>query len=142
MRDRLVVELQANLSEIGHLAGQVEAFGNRNNVSAEVIGHINLALDELLTNTISHGFDGPSSDPITVTLGLDDGLITIELVDSGKPFDLFAVADPDISQPIDKRPIGGLGIFLVRRVMDHVDYRQASGQNRVTLIKKTHAPGG
>jgi serine/threonine-protein kinase RsbW len=141
MPNRLVVELQGNLSEIPALAGQVEAFGNLNNVPETAIAHVNLALDELITNTISYGFDGPGPHRLVVTLHCGDGLISVELLDSGRPFDPFVRDDPDITQPIESRPTGGLGIFLVRKVMDHVDYRHVNGQNRVTLTKKTNVAG-
>jgi serine/threonine-protein kinase RsbW len=140
MQDHLVIELQGNLSELPGLAGQVEAFGARNKVPAAAINQINLALDELLTNTISYGFDGAGPRRIRITLRLDDGSIAMELLDGGKPFDPFAHPDPDITQPIESRPIGGLGVFFVRKLMDHVDYQHVNGQNRVTLIKKTNLP--
>lgn len=140
MQDHLVIELQGNLSELPGLARQVEAFGARNKVPAATINQINLALDELLTNTISYGFDGPGSRRIKVTLRLDDGTIAMELLDDGRPFDPFARPDPDVTQPIESRPIGGLGVFFVRKLMDHVDYQHVNGQNRVTLIKKTNLP--
>jgi serine/threonine-protein kinase RsbW len=141
MQDRLIIELQGNLSEIPRLARQIEAFGCRNNLPKTALHHINLAVDELLTNTISYGFDGPGSRVIRVSLQLDDGLLSVELLDSAKPFDPFAQPDPDITQSIENRPIGGLGIFFARKLMDHVGYHHANGQNRVTLGKKIDPPG-
>ncbi len=141
MRDQLVVELQGNLSEIPVLAGRIEDFGNRNQVPAKIVGQLNLALDELLTNTISYGFDAARPHRIEVTLTLADGVLTVELVDSGRPHDPFNRADPDITRPIEERPIGGLGVFFVRKLMDRVDYRLVNGQNHITLVKNTITPG-
>jgi anti-sigma regulatory factor (Ser/Thr protein kinase) len=147
MQDQLVIELRSDLSEIRRVAEEVEAFGSRNKLPDIVIGHVNLALDELLTNTISYGFEppaarrGPIAPLIKVTLKLDDGRLLVELVDNGKPFDPFKRADPDVSRAIEDREIGGLGIFLVRKLMDQVGYARVNDQNRVTLVKKTNVSG-
>jgi serine/threonine-protein kinase RsbW len=141
MRDHLVIELQGNLSEIPTLAGRIEAFGARNKIPQAAIGQINLALDELLTNTMSYGFDSAGSRRIAITLRIDDGIVAVEVLDGGTPYDPFARPDPDVTQPIEKRPIGGLGVFFVRKLMDRVDYERVNGQNRVTLVKNTNAPG-
>jgi serine/threonine-protein kinase RsbW len=136
MQDELVIELHSELSEIARLAGQVEAFGARNNVPEAAIGHVNLALDELITNTISYGVVDQRSHRIRVTLRLDHGRLVVELLDDGRPFAPFGGDDPDVTWSIEDRPIGGL-IYFVRKLMDHVDYQRVNGQNRVTLIKNT-----
>ena len=141
MGDRLSVELHGELTEIRGLAARVEEFGARHQMAEALIGHINLALDELLTNTISYGFDDGRPHRIRVTLNLQDGDLAIEIADDGKPFDPFATADPDLTLPVESRPIGGLGIFFVRKLMDQVDYRRVNGENRILLIKKTKNAG-
>ena len=139
MPDRLVVELQGNLLEIRRLARLIEEFGAHNKVPEAAIVQVNLALDELLTNTISYGFDDAASHHrLTASLRFGAGVLTAELVDDGKPFDPFKCADPNLSEPIGSRTIGGLGVFLVRKLMDEVDYRRVNGENRVTLIKRTN----
>jgi anti-sigma regulatory factor (Ser/Thr protein kinase) len=137
MQDALVIELYSELSDITRLAGQVEMFGVRNDVPELAIAHINLALDELLTNSMSHGVVDPASHRIQVTLRLEDGRLLVEVLDNGKPFAPFERADPDLTRSLEEREIGGLGIFFVRKLMDHVDYQHVNGQNRVTLIKNT-----
>lgn len=140
MQDELVIELKSELTEIARLAGQVEAFGVRNHIPAVAIIHVNLALDELITNTISYGIVDRRSHRIRVTLRLDHGQMAVELLDNGRPFAPFGGDDPDLTASIEDRAIGGLGIYFVRRLMDHVDYQHSNGQNCVTLIKKI-APG-
>jgi serine/threonine-protein kinase RsbW len=140
MQDELVIELKCELTEIARLAGQVEAFGVRNNVPQTAIRHLNLSLDELITNTISYGVVDAPSHRIKVTLRLDRGALSVELLDNGRPFAPFQGDDPDITGSLEDRAIGGLGIYFVRKLMDHVDYEHVNGQNRVTLIKNT-APG-
>jgi anti-sigma regulatory factor (Ser/Thr protein kinase) len=141
MQDELVIELDSELSEIARLAGQVEAFGARHDVPEITIGHVNLALDELITNTISYGVVDQRSHRIRVTLRLDHGRLMVEILDDGRPFAPFGGADPDVTRSIEDRPIGGLGIYFVRKLMDHVDYQHVNGQNRVTLVKNTAIKG-
>jgi serine/threonine-protein kinase RsbW len=114
MQDELVIELHSELPEIARLAGQVEAFGVRNNVPAIAIGHVNLALDELITNTISYGVVDGRSHRIRVTLRLDHGKLAVEILDNGRPFAPFGADDPDVTQSIEDRPIGGLGIYFAQ----------------------------
>jgi serine/threonine-protein kinase RsbW len=137
MQDELVVELKSELTEIARLAAAVEAFGVRNNVPETAIGHLNLALDELITNAISHGVVDGSSHRIKVTLRLDHGALAVELVDNGRRFAPFQGDGPDLTRSVEDRAIGGLGLYFVRKLMDHVDYEHVNGQNRVTLIKNT-----
>jgi serine/threonine-protein kinase RsbW len=137
MQDELVIELYSELSDIARLAGQVEMFGVRNDVPKLAIAHVNLALDELLTNSMSHGVVDPTSHRIQVTLRLEHGRLLVEVLDNGKPFALFERSGPDLTRPLEEREIGGLGIFFVRKLMDHVDYQHVNEQNRVTLIKNT-----
>jgi anti-sigma regulatory factor (Ser/Thr protein kinase) len=137
MQDELVIELHRELSDIARLAGQVETFGVRNDVPELAIAHVNLALDELLTNSMSHGVVDPASHRIRVTLRVDRGRLLVEVLDNGKPFSPFECGDPDLTRSLEEREIGGLGIFFIRKLMDHVDYQHVNGQNRVTLIKNT-----
>ena len=61
--------------------------------------------------------------------------MTIEMVDDGKPFDPLTEAPvPDVNAPMDERPIGGLGVFLVRKLMDELTYRREEGRNHLTLV--------
>jgi serine/threonine-protein kinase RsbW len=137
MQDELVIGLYSELSDIARLAGQVEMFGVRNDVPKLAIAHVNLALDELFTNSMSHGVVDPTSHRIRVTLRLEHGRLLVEALDNGKPFAPFERSGPDLTRSLEEREIGGLGIFFVRKLMDHVDYQHVNGQNRVTLIKNT-----
>jgi serine/threonine-protein kinase RsbW len=140
MQDELAIELKSELTEIARLAGQVEAFGVRNRIPAAAISHVNLALDELITNAMSYGIADRRSHRIRGTLRFGHGQMAVELLDNGRPFAPFGRDDPDLGASIEDRAIGGLGMYFARRLMDHVEYQHSNGQNRVTLIKKT-APG-
>ncbi|MEN6461574.1 MAG: SpoIIE family protein phosphatase, partial [Syntrophomonas sp.] len=128
--------LKNRLEEISVLAEAIEDFGAVNNLPKEAIFQVNLSLDELLTNTISYGFSAGGEHEIIIELALRDKTLTIEIRDDGLPFNPLQHSEPDISQDIEERPIGGLGIHLVRKMMDDIEYRREADCN--VLIMKKH----
>ena len=98
---------------------------------------IDVAIDELFGN-ISHYAYAPGTGEATVGFDFDEEARTVSVVfsDRGVPFDPLVRIDPDISAPAQERAIGGLGIFLVKKTMDSLDYRYADGKNVLTIKKK------
>ncbi|MCY4558926.1 MAG: ATP-binding protein [Chloroflexi bacterium] len=94
-----------------------------------------LAVDELLTNTISYGYDDDGEHRIELVLRLEGGALVFEIADDGRAFDPLQASTPDIGASLQDRAIGGLGIYLVRKTMDGVTYRRQDGRNVVTLTK-------
>ena len=92
---------------------------------------------ELLTNTISYGYEDAGEHSIDIMIRLEGDVLAIEISDDGIEFAPDSAADPDTNAAIEDRPIGGLGIFLTRKMMDSFDYRRDEGRNIVTLTKKT-----
>ena len=128
------VTIETRLEELTRLTEAVEALGEQEDWSPGLVGKVNLALEELALNTINHGHDGGLHE-ITVTFNSTDDALTIDVVDDGKPFDpLTDVPEPDVNAPLNDRAIGGLGIFLVRKLMDELSYRREEGRNHVTLV--------
>ena len=97
---------------------------------------IDVAIDELFAN-ISHYAYGEATGEATVRFDFDpsDRMATITFVDSGMPFDPLEKADPDVTVSAEKRAIGGLGIFLVKKTMDNLTYRYENGKNVLTIYK-------
>jgi anti-sigma regulatory factor (Ser/Thr protein kinase) len=96
---------------------------------------LSVVLDELLANEISHGIAGRDARLLTVEVELDDYRLAVTLTDDGPPFDPFSYAAPDTTLSVDERQIGGLGIHLVRELMDEVSYQRRAGHNVVVLVK-------
>ena len=85
-------------------------------------------------NTINHGHDG-GLHQISITFSSTDDALVIDILDDGKPFDPLTDAPiPNVNAPINERPIGGLGVYLVRKLMDEVTYRREEGRNHLTLV--------
>ena len=103
----------------------------------KLLNKIELALDELYTNIASYAYE-PGTGDIEIDYDLDEEtrLLTVVVADRGKAFDPLAKEDPNIALPAQGRKIGGLGIFIVKQVMDEVSYRREDGKNILTLKKK------
>jgi anti-sigma regulatory factor (Ser/Thr protein kinase) len=128
--------IKSELAEIARLAGQVEGFGVNNNIEPCHISNINLALDELITNTISYGYDDNKEHEIIIDMRLAESEIVVQVQDDGKPFNPLDMPDPDLGLELDQRPAGGLGIYLVRTMMDQVEYERRGNQNIITMRKR------
>ena len=98
---------------------------------------LRLALEEALVNAVSYAY--PKGEKGTINLKAihdkDNRLLRFELTDSGKPFDPTKVAEADVTLGVEERPVGGLGIFLIRKCMDSVTYRRDNGMNRLIMTK-------
>jgi len=125
-------------SELLKLADAIEGFVRDARLSDDVLFALNLALDEAVVNTLSYAWDDPAArHEIELRFAYDGSVVTVEVEDDGKPFDPTAAAAVDTSAPEHERGIGGLGIHLVRQVMDRVAYRRLpAGRNLLTLQKK------
>ena len=98
---------------------------------------ISVAAEEIFVNIASYAY-APQTGMATVRLTITDAPPAVELrfIDSGTPFDPLAKADPDVTLSAEERGIGGLGIFMTKKVMDSVHYAYADGGNILTLVKK------
>lgn len=127
--------LNADLQEISRLPQFVEEICNELQLPAAVSFNLNLVLEEAVTNIIQYAYQDKDGKTITVSAEYDPSGITLKLTDSGVAFDPTAVPDADTSLSLNERPVGGLGIFLIRQIMDSVLYSRESGHNILTLRK-------
>src|ERR1700722_10229196 len=102
----------------------------------EITFKMALVLEEAVTNVINYAFsDLPPPHVIRVRLDIAIERIVAEIVDNGRPFDPLARPEPDLSRPLEQRVPGGLGIPLMRRMTDRIEYRRSDGDNRLRLQK-------
>lgn len=103
---------------------------------ADVKIQVDIAVEEIFVN-ISHYAYNPEVGPATIRAEVVDNplSVTLTFVDKGMPYDPLAKDDPDITLSAEERQIGGLGIFMVKKSMDHVDYEYKDGQNILTIKK-------
>lgn len=128
-------ELKSKLSELKALWGHLENCGHMMKLPHKCLFEINLGLDELFTNIISYGFEDESEHQIKFTLAKDEETLVVQVEDDGKPFNPLDAEGPEIPQDLDSMNIGGLGIHLIKNMMDDIDYRRAEGKNRLICKK-------
>jgi serine/threonine-protein kinase RsbW len=102
--------------------------------------HVQLAVDEAATNIIQHAYGESGEGTLDLSWDIDAGVLTIILRDQGTPFEPAAVPVPDIHSSFEERQAGGLGIYLMNKLMDDVEYRFAVGSNELTLRKRFAEP--
>lgn len=134
------VTLKNNLAELDRLTLVIEEFGTKHQWPLKLIYGINLALDELVTNVISYGYEDAGEHEIHVRFSVENEQLRLVIEDDGRPFNPLDVAEPDLTKPIEERDVGGLGIFLVRKTMDHVEYQRRANRNILTMTKHIQPP--
>ena len=128
--------LKNDLSEIERLAKAVVEFGKENNLASHIIDDVRLILEEIVSNILTYGFDDESDHQVTVQIDLRGDVLVIEVKDDGNPFDPMDYCSTDVEKPFDEREIGGMGIHLVRNLVDELDYRQEQEMNTLVMKKR------
>ena len=136
------MSLANDLRELAAVAARIDEFCAARDLAPAIAYAINLSVDELLTNTISYGYDDDGEHRIDIALRMEGSVIVVEIADDARPFDPRRAPTPDTEASIEDRDIGGLGIFLVHQTMDGLGYRLSGGRNIVTLTKRTAADAG
>jgi anti-sigma regulatory factor (Ser/Thr protein kinase) len=102
----------------------------------DTIYAMQLAVDEACTNVVDYAYQGRGGQPVSIECRDEGGCCIVVIRDQGRPFNPARVPNPDLSSPVSKRRIGGLGIFLMRKLMDDVQFRfDVKTGNELTLVK-------
>jgi len=128
--------LPNNVEFIPQLATFIEEVTESYGIDPSVTMSINLALEEAVVNVMNYAYPEGTLGEIDISVTFSDGSITFTIKDTGTPFDPTKVSNPDTSLSAEERPIGGLGIYLVRELMDEVSYCYENNHNILTLKKK------
>lgn len=127
--------LHNDIKQIPQLAEFVEAVAGMVHLDNGLTMSINLALEEAVTNVILYAYPEGSDGLVDIEAVIHDDMLKFIVSDAGKPFDPTAAPEADITLDVEDRPIGGLGIFLVRNIMDSVFYKREDGKNILTMTK-------
>ena len=135
---RLFVDLN-HVREVREFVGRI---GEELALDSQVIFELQVAVEEACSNVFFHAYDGQGGD-LEVTLERVDGEVQVVLRDWGTAFDPQAIPSPDVQAPLDQRPLGGLGLHLMRQTMDRVDFQfDADEGNTLTLVKHCNRDNG
>jgi len=113
-----------------------DQFGDQHGLSEKVVHDIQMALDELLTNIVNYGYEDDEEHLIDVHFEVQNSSLRVEIVDDAKTYNMLEREDPDTSLAIEDKPIGGLGGFLVKKLMSHVEYYTEADKNHFIMIKE------
>lgn len=130
------LSIRNDLNEIQRVGQMIESFVVQHGLPASLIAAFTLASDELLTNVISYGYDDEHEHNIHLQIKCDDSALRFRLEDDGRAYNPFATPTPDLTASLWDRPMGGLGIHLVRHLMDQVEYDREANKNIVLLTKQ------
>jgi serine/threonine-protein kinase RsbW len=132
-RDHLTIAVTNTLEDIPHANKRISAFCSERRVPDKSLNRFCLSLDEVLTNIITHGIGDSGDREIAVRIDIGGGYLSATVSDDGRPFDPLSLPEPDIHAPIEQRKVGGLGIHLLRELMDKVAYRRAGDRNELSF---------
>ena len=111
-------------------------YSKENKLTEKTVHDIQMALDELLTNIVKYGYEDKDEHKIDVHFGINNDVVNVEIVDDSIPYNILDQENPDISLSVDDKPIGGLGIFLIKKLMSNVDYYTENGKNHLVMTKE------
>ena len=131
------ITVAATTSSISEVTVFVDEELERLDCPSKANMQLDICIDEIFGN-IAHYAYGSGSGDATVRLDFDETerLLSLTFIDSGSPFDPTDTPEPDTTSPLEERPIGGLGLFMVRKMVDAMEYRREDEQNILTIRKR------
>lgn len=133
MRKELLIK--NHLSELEKVGQFIEEIGNELGLSMEMIMNLNLVMEEMVVNVIDYAYPEGKEADIELLAKSDGKELTFVLSDQGREFDPTAKEDNDMSENPAERQLGGMGIFIVKNIMNKVTYQRLDGKNLLTMTK-------
>jgi serine/threonine-protein kinase RsbW len=130
------IKISNKLSELDRFNQRLREFGGQHALPDKIMHDLNLALEEILNNIISYGYTDSREHEIRVRLSEEPREIKAEVEDDGQPFNPLDAPEPDTVKSLEERTIGGLGIHLVRKIVDSLEYKRQGERNLLTIKKK------
>lgn len=131
----LTIALPAKLENLERLMESVSKCARTQGFDQKKVNKIELAIEEVLVNIFNYSYPEKPGE-VEINCKMENGRFIIEIIDSGIPFDMSSLSDPDVTADVDHRKIGGLGVFLIKKLKDEVRYRRENNQNILNLIIK------
>lgn len=118
------------------IEGLIDDLVGETGIEASLATNLNLALEEAVVNVMNYAYPKGTTGSVQLEAMLAADTLSFVITDSGTPFDPTSVEDANVTLGVEDRPVGGLDIFLVRQIMDTVNYERVDGHNILTLSKK------
>ena len=130
------ITLTNDIQQVPQLADFVDMVCEEAGMDMAIAIQMNLAMEEAVVNVMDYAYPAGTVGDVTIEAESDDDQLQFTIIDSGTPFDPTAKEEVDTTLSAEERPIGGLGIHLVRQLMDSINYERIDGKNILTLRKK------
>lgn len=127
------ITIRNHISELSRVESFIESYIGAIQAPFELGFNLNLVLNELITNIISYAYQDEAEHSIDIALCLAENEVIVSVKDDGLPFDPLSVSAPDLELPLEKRPLGGMGIFLIQQLVTHIDYIRQDGHNLLAM---------
>ncbi len=134
------VTVKNRIEDLLRVNALFESFATQHDISGRLRYHLLVSIEEILTNIIKYGFDEEGVHPIHITFRRVEDQIEMEFEDRGREFNPLEIGEPDLDSPIEDRQLGGLGIHLVKKMVDEAKYRREGDRNILLLRKDKNSP--
>lgn len=135
-RHKYTLELPATLESLAPLAEFIQDIAREWDLSPAVRHALELTADEAVTNVASYAYPGNQEGTVRLELAREGDWITLTIEDEGQPFQPGSAAPPDLDSDLQQRRVGGLGLYLMEKMMDRVERTREQGVNRLVLSKR------
>jgi serine/threonine-protein kinase RsbW len=133
---KLSLKIEASPDALDRINDELESLSRQEEWPSDLFFTTNLVVEELGLNVINHAYRGQSGE-FEIIITSEEQAITVEIIDNGPPFNMLQDAPlPDVEAEIEERPIGGLGIHLVKTMMDELHYKRDQERNHLILVKR------
>ena len=132
----ITIRIAADVKEIERLNRLVRQFGELHEVPSRTLYAVNLALDELVTNVVLYAYENAAGKEVLVRIATAGGELVASVADDGRAFNPLSAPLPDLTAALGDRELGGLGIHLVRSLMDHASWQRDGEKNVLTVRKR------
>ena len=136
MTAKLSLKIEASPDALDRINDEIESLSRQEEWPSDLFFTTNLVVEELGLNVINHAYRSQSGE-FEIIITSEEQAITVEIIDNGPPFNMLQDAPlPDVEAEIEERPVGGLGIHLVKTMMDELHYKRDQEKNHLTLVKR------
>jgi anti-sigma regulatory factor (Ser/Thr protein kinase) len=132
----LELTLHNRAPEIRRAHEALDQFAAELSLPVAGLARLHVALEEHLTNIISYGYRPGQTGTIQVRFSFTDSNLRVEIDDDARPYNPLAAPDVDTSVPLEAKPVGGLGVLLIRQCVDKIEYQRAGERNLLVLVKR------
>lgn len=135
------LELRASLDNLAEIRSFVGETARELGLDGPAIEDVKVCVDEAATNIVKHGYGSKEGD-LSVELYREDGEVVVRIVDRAPPFDPELATEPELGLPLHDRPVGGMGVYLMKTLTDGLSHSTNPGGGNELVLRKRIAAGG